>query len=315
MFPARQQSAVYSIVNEHLRTTLGAKRGLFAKVSDHEILKQYLRRRLACARTLWLLDLLIDASNPQEPVLVKFYPDSDADVARRKRGLPIGNLTSQFFANVYMDGLDHLIKEVLRVPGYVRYVDDFALFGDSVVWMSIWCNEVREWLIGRRLLLHPTKTQLLLCAEDAEFLGFVLQANGQRRLKSDNVHRFAQRLSKLRQSYKRGELSLAKAATSINSWCAHAAHANSFRLKLSLFQGRMFDPTLEPEHPLHWQRVLRGGSWNNNPNNLRSANRNRNTTDNRNNNNGFRLASTLINRTSVFMETEAGIESSRVLGK
>ena len=163
--------------------------------------------------------------------------------------------------------------------------------------------------------MHPTKTQLLLCAEDAEFLGFVLQANGQRRLKSDNVHRFAQRLNKLRRNYKKGELSLAKAAMSINSWCAHAAHANSFRLKLSLFRGRMFDPTLEPEHPLHWQRVLRGGSWNNNPNNLRSANRNRNTTSNRNNNNGFRLASTLINRTSVFMETEAGIESSGVLGK
>ena len=77
----------------------------------------------------------------------------------------------------------------------------------------------------------------------------------------------------------------------------------------------MFDPTLEPEHPFHWQRVLRGGSWNNNPNNLRSANRNNNTTGNRNNNNGFRLASTLINRTSVFTETEAGIESSGLLGK
>ena len=77
----------------------------------------------------------------------------------------------------------------------------------------------------------------------------------------------------------------------------------------------MFDPTLEPEHPFHWQRVLRGGSWNNNPNNLRSANRNNNTTGNRNNNNGFRLASTLINRTSVFTEAEAGIESSGVLGK
>ena len=85
--------------------------------------------------------------------------------------------------------------------------------------------------------------------------------------------------------------------------------------KIALFQGWVLYPLLEPKHPLNWQRVLRGGSWNNNQDNLRSANRNNNTTGNRNNNNGFRAASTLINRTSVFTEIEAGIESSGVLGK
>ncbi len=95
---------------------------------DHELLKVDLRRRIGCERTLWLLDTIVDGSNPQEAVHL-YYPGDDLfEPYRRRRGLPIGNLTSQFFANVYLDGLDHFCKEVLRAPGYVRYVDDFALF-------------------------------------------------------------------------------------------------------------------------------------------------------------------------------------------
>ena len=80
---------------------------------DHEILKADLHRRIGCEGTLWLLDTIIDGSNPQEPVNL-YYPGDDLfEPHRRRRGLPIGNLTSQFFANVYLDGLDHFCKEVL----------------------------------------------------------------------------------------------------------------------------------------------------------------------------------------------------------
>ena len=74
-------------------------------------------------------------------------------------------------------------------------------------------------------------------------------------------------------------------------------HAATWRLRQTIFRGGWFDPVQASEA---WtapcRRVLRGGSWNNNPQNLRSANRNRNTTDNRNNNIGFRLGSTLFAR-------------------
>jgi len=56
----------------------------------------------------------------------------------RRRGLPIGNLSSQFFANLYLDGLDHFCKEVLRAKGYLRYVDDFALFHDDPGQLEDW---------------------------------------------------------------------------------------------------------------------------------------------------------------------------------
>jgi len=97
---------------------------------DHAILKQDLRRRIACPDTLWLLDTIIDGSNKQEPVDL-YYPGDDLFTPfRRRRGLPIGNLTSQFLANVHLDALDHFVTEILGAP-YLRYVDDFALFAND----------------------------------------------------------------------------------------------------------------------------------------------------------------------------------------
>ena len=81
---------------------------------NHAILKRDLRRRLACERTLGLADRIIDGSNPQEPVNLHFTGDDLFTPFERRRGLPIGNLTSQFFSNLYLDGFDHFCKEVLR---------------------------------------------------------------------------------------------------------------------------------------------------------------------------------------------------------
>ena len=99
---------------------------------DHAILKSDFRRRVSCPSTLALLDLIVDGSNPQEPVHLYFDGDDLFSPFRRRRGLPIGNLTSQFFANLYLDRFDHFATEVLRAP-YVRYVDDFALFHEDPI--------------------------------------------------------------------------------------------------------------------------------------------------------------------------------------
>ena len=108
------------------------------------VLKVEFRRRIACERTLALMDAIVDGSNPQEPVDLHFVGDDLFEPYRRRRGLPVGNLTSQFFANLYLSRFDHWVTEVLRAPsvsgglsvgpGYVRYVDDFALFHDDVAY-------------------------------------------------------------------------------------------------------------------------------------------------------------------------------------
>lgn len=257
---------------------------------DHEILKADLRRRIVCEPTLALLDAIIDGSNPQEEVYLLFEGDDLFSPYQRRRGLPIGNLTSQLFGNIYLNGLDHFIKEVLRVPGYVRYVDDFALFHDDPAVLAQWQIKIARYLEGRRLILHPIKTHIAACTEPAEFLGLVLHGSGYRRLPEANVRRFRNRLRGLRDQWRAGTIEAEVIQQRVQSWIAHAEHANTWRLRRTLFRGGWFDPLREPGCPPDG-RVLRGGSWNDTPQNVRSANRNRNEAANRNNNNGFRLAS------------------------
>lgn len=116
---------------------------------DHDILKAEFRRRIACVRTLGLMDLIVDSSNPQEPVNLHFPGDDLFSPYERRRGLPIGNLTSQFFANLYLDRFDHFVTEVLAAP-YVRYVDDFALFADDAEELADWRQRTARYLEGCR---------------------------------------------------------------------------------------------------------------------------------------------------------------------
>ena len=79
-------------------------------------------RKIKDPDVLWLVGQIIDHSNPQEQVLNYFPGDDLFTPGERRRGIPIGNQTSQFFANVYLDPLDHFVKDRLGIKGYVRYV-------------------------------------------------------------------------------------------------------------------------------------------------------------------------------------------------
>ena len=204
---------------------------------DHAVLKADLRRRIACGSTLRLVDAIIDGSNPQEPVH-RYYPGDDLFTPfTRRRGLPIGNLTSQLFANVYLDGLDHFVKEVLRAPGYLRYVDDFALFHDDPMVLEEWRGRIGAYLARRRLSLHPCKTWVAATVEPATFLGYVLLPGGWRRLPEDNVRRFRNRLRSMRDRVAAGSMTPDEARPRIASWEAHAKHAHTRRLRRALFRG------------------------------------------------------------------------------
>ena len=216
---------------------------------DHEILKSDLRRRIACERTLDLADRIIDGSNPQEPVNLLFPGDDLLTPLERRRGLPIGNLTSQFFANLYLDALDHFCKEVLRAKGYLRYVDDFALFHDDREQLEEWRRRIGTFLQGRRLRLHPRKTMILSNREPSPFLGFVLLPGGYRRLPEENVRRFRNRLRGLRDRWRCGTVTQEEVVRRVRSWIAHAEHANTWRLRHSIFRAGWFDPAREPGPP------------------------------------------------------------------
>jgi len=197
---------------------------------DHDILKRDVRRRIACARTLDLLDRIIDGSNDQEPVNLHFPGDDLFTPFARRRGLPIGNLTSQFFANLYLDPLDHFCTEVLAAP-YVRYVDDFALFADDPMQLERWRICIARFLEGRRLKLHPKKTVIIGTETPNEFLGHVLIPGGRRRLPEANVARFRNRLRGMKDRARSGTLDAGAALQRIRSWEAHAAFAQTRKLR------------------------------------------------------------------------------------
>ncbi len=113
---------------------------------DHDILKQVIRRKVKCQATLWLVDTIIDNSNEQQSIIEYFPGDDLITPVSRRRGLPIGNLTSQFFANIYLNPFDHFVKEHLKAKKYLRYVDDIALFADDWGFLAAARPAIEEYL-------------------------------------------------------------------------------------------------------------------------------------------------------------------------
>jgi retron-type reverse transcriptase len=201
---------------------------------DHEILKELLRRKLKCPDTLWLIDSIIDSSNEQEAVLEYFLGDDLLTPSQRRKGLPIGNLTSQFFANIYLSGFDHFVKEQLKASQYLRYVDDFALFSDDRVFLAEARSAIEEYLENLRLKIHPIKSQLFETRLGANFVGFRVFPD-RIRVRNENLRRARRRLRRLRQAYIRNRISLQQLTQSTQSWAAHLKHGNTWNLRQDIF--------------------------------------------------------------------------------
>jgi retron-type reverse transcriptase len=197
---------------------------------DHEILKQLVRSKIKCADTLWLIDTIIDHSNLQESV-IEYFPGDDLLLPlSRRRGLPIGNLSSQFFANVYLNGFDHFVQEQLKISKYIRYVDDFAFCSDDRLLLQDTRLAIEDYLASLRVKIHPIKSQLFETKEGANFLGFRVFPHTIR-VRQENLRRGRRRLKSLQREYTNGAIDLAKVARSIQSWVAHLEHGNTWQLK------------------------------------------------------------------------------------
>jgi RNA-directed DNA polymerase len=202
---------------------------------DHEILKTILRRKIKCPDTLWLIDTIIDHSNAQEPVIHYFPGDNLLTPLDRRHGLPIGNLTSQFFANVYLNGFDRFVKDQLLIHRYLRYVDDFALFSNDRTKLVDARVKIESYLADLRLKLHPIKSQLFQTQYGANFVGFRVLPD-RIRVRSDNLQRGRLRIKQLRQDYEAGKITVVEVDQSLQSWEAHLKHGDTCRLCQDIFQ-------------------------------------------------------------------------------
>jgi hypothetical protein len=201
-----------------------------------------------------LVERIVDGSNPQESVTMWFPGDDLFTPAERRRGIPIGNQTSQFFANVFLDPLDHYIKDHLRRRGYVRYVDDFLIFSDDKAELRELQQQLAEFLAPLRLRLHPTKNVVFPVTEGIRFLGYRVFPT-HKLLVKDNVHRFRRRVRQMQRPYSIGKIGPSTVRQRLMSWSGHAAQADTYRLRQKLFATISFQRAVA-EKPRVARRVV-----------------------------------------------------------
>jgi hypothetical protein len=157
----------------------------------------------------------------------------------RRRGIPIGNLTSQFLANLYLDDLDHYIKQELKVGAYLRYVDDMVALDDDKGRLAEVRAAVQKQLAAERLVLHPRKAHISPTADGLNLLGYLVFPN-HRCLRNDNGHRFSRRMQLFAKSYAQGLMAMEDIKPSIQSWIGHAMHADTKGLRKRIISRTVF---------------------------------------------------------------------------
>jgi len=208
---------------------------------DHAVLRHILGRTIADPQVTWLIDQILrsGAGVLASEYEMHWFPGDDLWAATRPRGLPIGNLTSQFWANVYLNELDQFVKRTLKCRSYVRYADDFLLFHDDKAMLHRWREEIIRFLEGLRLCLHERTAVISRCRDGFGFVGYRIFPD-HRRLRRENVRSFARRLRRMRDACRQGAMTGEQVQQSIQSWVAHAAHADTWRLRERLFAEVVF---------------------------------------------------------------------------
>jgi RNA-directed DNA polymerase len=199
---------------------------------DHEILFENIAGVINDEGVLWLVDQILRSG---EGVLadeyeMKYFPGDNLFAVFRPRGLPIGNLTSQFWSNVYMTPFDRFVTEKLGCKAYLRYVDDFALFSDSKRQLYQWKRQMIEFLEGLRLVIHEPQAQVIPCRHGIPWLGFVVYPT-YRKIKARNVVKFTRRLQDRWDDYCAGEISFGEFDSSVKGWINHVRFGDTWGLR------------------------------------------------------------------------------------
>ncbi|OGF32760.1 hypothetical protein A2316_00945 [Candidatus Falkowbacteria bacterium RIFOXYB2_FULL_38_15] len=174
----------------------------FASI-DHIILQGILKRYIVDQDILWLLNQLISSFNTEDKTNV---------------GLPLGNLTSQLFVNIYMNEFDQFIKHKLKVKYYIRYADDFVVFSKNKIYLEQLIPQLGKFLGNNlRLTLHPQKLFIRTLASGVDFLGWVIFP-----------HHLVPRTSTKKRMFKRLQQHCSK--KSLTSYTGILGHGNTYKI-------------------------------------------------------------------------------------
>jgi hypothetical protein len=184
---------------------------------NHDVLKVQLRRLIKDKYVLFFLDGIID-SYETEP----------------GKGVPIGNLTSQFFANMYLASLDHYILEELHSSAYCRYMDDFVVWGKSLEELKAMFFRISDY-VDQKLKLSIKQPIFGKTASGLPFLGFLIKEKGIYLLQKSK-RRFTKRMAEIAVSLSVGSISEEKAAERARSVCTAISLARTKRLRNKVFE-------------------------------------------------------------------------------
>jgi retron-type reverse transcriptase len=162
-------------------------------------------------------------------------------------GMPLGNYTSQFFANVYLNELDYYVKHILRVKYYIRYVDDFVILHKNKKRLKYFLEHINNFLPCLKIKLHPEKTEIHALRNGINFLGYRIFYH-YKLLRKRNIRYFMKKLEKNISLYNDKEISEEQFESRINGWLGYAKFGNTFNLMKKTFSNKFCISTLKTIH-------------------------------------------------------------------
>ena len=193
----------------------------------HDVLKSLIRKKITDPDVLWLVEMIIDST--------------EGNV-----GIPIGNQSSQLFALLYLNNLDHFIKEKLGIKYYGRYMDDFFLIHEDKAYLQYCRAEIEKHVAAIGLSLN-NKTNIYPLRNGVDFLGFhtYLTETGAviRKVRRRSKNNMKRKLKKMRGLVERGKITTATVEQSYKSWRGHAEKGNCYHLirRTDHYYNRLFN--------------------------------------------------------------------------
>jgi retron-type reverse transcriptase len=180
---------------------------------DQEILLEIIRRKIKCPDTLWLIENIVHS-----------FPGG--------KNTPIGNYTSQWFGNLYLNEVDQYVKTVLKVRDYIRYCDDFCLFGNDKKKLGEYRAKIKDF-IEQRLKLQFSKCDIFPITRGVDFLGY-RHFDNYVLLRKSTVKRVRRRLAALPGLYERNRISAEQYRSSVASTYGWLKFANTRNLRMKI---------------------------------------------------------------------------------
>ena len=177
---------------------------------NHKVLKDEIRRYIKDEELLIIIDRIIDYNG--------IFPDGV--------GIPVGNLTSQLFANVYLHRLDMFVKHDLGVEKYMRYMDDFILLSDSIDELRLWQKEINIFLRDKMLLELNPKTTIVCAKNGVDFVGY-RHWNSTKKIRKDAMRR----MRHLIRDFENGLITEEFFSQSFQSRIGSMKHADTYHLR------------------------------------------------------------------------------------